>query len=72
MKTMSEKFTREWQAHSDARLAEMERTVKAALQMTPSEVEALHAWESEHVTGDGCLTSRDWPGWDDVLKRLAH
>lgn len=38
--------------------------VDAYSQMPPAVRSELHAWEREHVTGDGRFSTSDWPGWD--------
>jgi hypothetical protein len=49
-----------------------ERIVAAYAVMTPEEKAALHAWEAQHVTGDGTFATSDWPGWQSVFARIQH
>lgn len=49
-----------------------ERIVSAYARMTDAERAALHAWEAEHVTGDGRFATSGWPGWTAVFARLFH
>lgn len=49
-----------------------ERIVDACSRMTDAERDALHAWEAEHVKGDGRFATSDWPGWSAIFIRLSH
>lgn len=56
----------------NSKLAAAERILVAYERMSEDEKTQLHAWEHEHVTGDGLITSEDWPGWDEAIKRVLN
>lgn len=57
---------------SEGYLLNAQRIVTLYPLMSDNEKAALEKWEAEHVTGDGRFGTSDWPGWDDVFKRLSH
>jgi hypothetical protein len=56
----------------DAQLARYERIIKATTALTEQEKAGLMEWERNNVTGNGKFATNDWPGWDEVIKRISH
>ncbi|MCY1284040.1 hypothetical protein D9M69_452350 [compost metagenome] len=56
----------------DGMIARYKRIMKAATVMTADEKAALQQWEKENVTGNGDVTTSDWPGWDSIINRISH